>query len=509
MTKSTLLAVPALVAAFLAVASNLTATPRGLAQRVSQASPCAPLNLDISTGTAGTTGGSNGDPNWTVSSTLPDVSTPTAYGVIPDPAWATPSPSANWIRPSNTTDNNTTDGSDLEPGGGGYNYTYTLAFPLNLSVYQNPTLTVSYTSDNESILKLNGSQFGTAGPSDSASLQGPFTVTAGFLPGVNTLEADVRNRLSSGGDPTQTGLLVIGTVTADCIPVTPTPAPAGPSCQPFAWNISTGLAGIGAADAQWTVTSAPSGVTTGNAYGVPPYASAWVSPPPPPPPPPLSFPPENWIEPGPSASPISSPVGAPGGTYVYDLPFTLSGTYQNPQLTFSFAADNSVAFFLDGNSLASLGGIDLSTTAFQALHGPVTVTGSTSPALAVGSHTLEAQVTNLPDGFPTGLLVSGVLTACISTAASTATAIATATATRTVTPTATATRPPTGCDLAITKTGSPKPGPERSTGDVHPHRDECGNRAMPWPRWGSGHDNDGTGHLACRPEHDPDCPDNG
>jgi hypothetical protein len=94
-------------------------------------------------------------------------------------------------------------------------YTYRTTFNLSCDP-STAAISGAWSTDNEAEIFLNGSPTGvTTGPGDFRAFR-PFVLTSGFISGVNTLDFRVRNRLSSGGSRTQTGLRVEMNGTVKC-----------------------------------------------------------------------------------------------------------------------------------------------------------------------------------------------------------------------------------------------------------------------------------------------------
>jgi uncharacterized repeat protein (TIGR01451 family)/fimbrial isopeptide formation D2 family protein len=120
-------------------------------------------------------------------------------------------PNSKWIGPGV---------NPLSNSPGGF-YTYQTIF--NMPAGADLTTAViagQWASDNEAEIFLNGSTTGvTLGPNASAAFS-PFVITTNFVAGANTLEFIVRNRLSSAGSTTATGLRVEMSGSVSCCPPT-------------------------------------------------------------------------------------------------------------------------------------------------------------------------------------------------------------------------------------------------------------------------------------------------
>ncbi|MDO8615775.1 MAG: hypothetical protein Q7T33_08585 [Dehalococcoidia bacterium] len=161
-------------------------------------------------------------------------------------------------------------------------------------------------------------------------------------------------------------------------------------------GISTGTTGIGMVDPIWTVVSAPSGAPTPDAFGILESHPIWV----------VAPSSTHWIDPNNTGgtTPIGSDPFDASIPYVYETSFTVPANIQTLTVTFQFAADDDVQFFLNSTLIPGTA----VSNASVALSGPVTVT-QTNPS--VGTYTLRAEVINKPPvgPNPTGLLVKGTV----------------------------------------------------------------------------------------------------
>lgn len=114
--------------------------------------------------------------------------------IVPNPFWVTDS-GANWIGP--------VDGSGNAPVG---LYSYTLSFDLSGFDLSTVEVTGKWASDNESTVLLNDNATGFTGESEAFQSLEDFTISSGFVDGINTLTFEVNN--PSGRSPNPTGLLV-------------------------------------------------------------------------------------------------------------------------------------------------------------------------------------------------------------------------------------------------------------------------------------------------------------
>jgi hypothetical protein len=162
-------------------------------------SPCAGnLNIDLSTGTA----------NWTVV-TAPPGFTPTPpfpANLVPSPPWGPSSGVGPWVSASMHP-------SAVDNIGGWFEYEFRFCLCKD---FQNAQLSLTWRTDNEAEISLNGSPpfdtFGSPNVPPAVPVAAPSP--SAFQAGTNILTVRVRNRLSSGGAPTPTGMALGGTVSA-------------------------------------------------------------------------------------------------------------------------------------------------------------------------------------------------------------------------------------------------------------------------------------------------------
>jgi uncharacterized repeat protein (TIGR01451 family)/fimbrial isopeptide formation D2 family protein len=126
-------------------------------------------------------------------------------------------------------------------GGQGGFYTYRTTFNLDCDP-STAVISGQWSTDNEAEIFLNGSTTGVTTGASAFGAFTPFVINSGFVSGVNTLDFRVRNRLSSQGARTPTGLQVQMNGTVKCCSSTgsltvtktvenlsPSPIPAGTS----------------------------------------------------------------------------------------------------------------------------------------------------------------------------------------------------------------------------------------------------------------------------------------
>ncbi len=144
------------------------------------------------------------DPHWSItfstgpflgpSAFVPDDST--GFPFVPGLLWFDNGPASQWIAPALDEDL----GVDLEYGHGAL-YTYTTTFDLAGLIPSTASLSGSWASDNQTVMiLLNGLDTGI--PTNCAdsifdltcfSIFHPFSITGGFIEGVNTLDFIVLN----------------------------------------------------------------------------------------------------------------------------------------------------------------------------------------------------------------------------------------------------------------------------------------------------------------------------
>jgi hypothetical protein len=163
-----------------------------------------------------------------ISSADPNFPGPSAYVANPIPAglWVVNSTTSRWIGP--TVNQGYPTGAAAHPIG---EYTYRLTFDLTGLDPATASITGNWAADNNGLfIRLNGvNTTGNVVPVFTALR--PFTVSTGFVAGVNTLDFVVRNTAGSGSNPT--GLRVSDIAGSANAAVVPAPA-AG-------WLLGSGL----------------------------------------------------------------------------------------------------------------------------------------------------------------------------------------------------------------------------------------------------------------------------
>ena len=125
------------------------------------------------------------------------------------------SPLSQWISPRPDT------WSVSEPNG---NYTYRTTFNLTGLDPNTAQITGRWAVDDSSTHWLNGVQVPGGVPINTYDRWTPFSITSGFIPGVNTLELRSQNLF---GGPTGVRLEMTGTADTDCVTNRCVPPPAG------------------------------------------------------------------------------------------------------------------------------------------------------------------------------------------------------------------------------------------------------------------------------------------
>jgi hypothetical protein len=115
--------------------------------------------------------------------------------VEPNRLWIAAPAGSAWIGP--------TSGNTADPLGD-YDYTYTLTFDLTSLDHSTATITGEWATDNDAVILLNNVNTGITNI-DFLALY-PFSISDGYIPGINTLQFVVTNQPGSGSNPT--GLLI-------------------------------------------------------------------------------------------------------------------------------------------------------------------------------------------------------------------------------------------------------------------------------------------------------------
>jgi hypothetical protein len=149
------------------------------------------------------------DTHYTLTTTDCNVaacSTYVATAVNNHPAWIPNTPTASWINPGPA---GVTDGTVNYPSDAFY--TYTTTFNLTGDSLSSVLLTGSWTSDNDSVLLLNGvaTPFSVGFPGYGSGSIVDFSLNSGFVQGENTLQFVVQDGFDQGYiGYNPTGLLV-------------------------------------------------------------------------------------------------------------------------------------------------------------------------------------------------------------------------------------------------------------------------------------------------------------
>jgi hypothetical protein len=167
--------------------------------------------------------------------------------VFPIGPWLADGPSSKWIAPR----------TDAGAGNAQGSYTYRTTFDLTGFTPASASLTGQFAADNSAIIKLNGVTVGAA--STGFSTFTSFTISTGFVAGVNTLDFVVTN---DPWTPNPTGLRV---------EIAGTASPASTSSAIAVFNTGVSSPGVLAADSSadphYTITASPDSSFPGpNAY---------------------------------------------------------------------------------------------------------------------------------------------------------------------------------------------------------------------------------------------------
>lgn len=177
-----------------------------------QAAPITLFNTGVDGSGAPLADGTIGDPHYTllsVPSGTTDIRVRTSAGGYPIPPYIGDNALSAWIGPNN----------DAQVDGPVGSYDYRTTFSLAGLIPSTALITGGWTTDNDGVeILLNGVDTGNPATSFTQFASGfaPFTISGGFVAGLNTLDFIINN----GGGPT--ALRVEMTGTAD----TATPLPA-------------------------------------------------------------------------------------------------------------------------------------------------------------------------------------------------------------------------------------------------------------------------------------------
>ena len=136
-----------------------------------------------------------------------------SYAIAKAPAWAEPPANASWIGPSSSTENDPV-----------RNYSYTTSFILNGFDPDTATITGNWATDNDAHIYLNGLYTGNSKDIFGYETLAPFSITKGFVPGLNVLEIRVNNYPSARDNPTA---LLLSDVEGHAAPVP----------EPHSWSL--------------------------------------------------------------------------------------------------------------------------------------------------------------------------------------------------------------------------------------------------------------------------------
>jgi hypothetical protein len=367
-----------------AVTANAVSVPRSgslniggqtisITQQQPLGPPLGPIGFVAVFGTGVTSSGvaSDGsvDSHYSIVSS-PDGSGPNAYVVLsnsfPIPPWLTNGPNSKWIAPR----------ADAGQGNAAGAFNYRTTFDLTGFNPTTALLMGQFAADNSAIIKLNGVPVGA---SPGFAVFRPFTISTGFITGVNTLDFLVTNDPYASANPTGLRVEISGTAT---------PVSSGSPIGIYNTGVTASnlLAADFTADPHYTlIASADTGAPGPATYVV--NSNVW----------PIGA----WLPDGPNSKWISPSAderkGNAQGTYTYRTTFDLTGF--NPTtaaLSGQFAADNSSIINLNGVA------VGISSSDFSAFT-PFTI----STGFIAGLNTLDFVVTNAPYTLanPTGLRV--------------------------------------------------------------------------------------------------------
>jgi len=97
-------------------------------------------------------------------------------------------------------------------------YKYDISFDLTGLIPASAVITGEFAADNNAVIYLNGTNTGIATPTLGFSAFTPFTISSGFVSGVNTLEFQVTNLADVAPFGGPTGLQVQLSGTANAVP---------------------------------------------------------------------------------------------------------------------------------------------------------------------------------------------------------------------------------------------------------------------------------------------------
>lgn len=143
------------------------------------------------------------DPHYVFTTTPPVPNQPDLFvavsGLFPFPYWMANGPNSQWIEPISGTNSNDPPGSGYPLPGQDYYVTTT----FDLTGYNPATASINFYvgSDNEVNVYLNGAYTGIDQGGFGGPLSGPFTISSGFVAGVNTLTFDLINYPQDSGNP--------------------------------------------------------------------------------------------------------------------------------------------------------------------------------------------------------------------------------------------------------------------------------------------------------------------
>jgi hypothetical protein len=198
----------------MAVQIRRWALAAGAALYLSGAANAAPIvifNTGVDTGGAVLPNGTTSDPHYTLTS-VPGGSTETLVRTgetgFPIGPWLADDAVSRWIKPNNEAGPVCNLCSDPEG-----DYVYETTFDLQGFIASTAVLTGRWSADNRGEIFVNGSPSGMISP--GGENWSSFTITRGFVDGLNLLEFRVQN---DPGQGSPTGLRVEISATADPVP---------------------------------------------------------------------------------------------------------------------------------------------------------------------------------------------------------------------------------------------------------------------------------------------------
>jgi len=172
---------------------------------------CGVCNVSITLFNTGLAAGGSVDPHYSLSSSADPYFPAPGAAIVANPpagAWVPNTVTSKWISPSANQSQTEEDGGNAD----GY-YIYKTTFDLTGLDPGSASITGQWATDNNGLIKLNGSITGqTTGIEDFGGFT-PFSISTGFVSGVNTLEFVVNNIPGPSVNPTGLRVEMSGTAT--------------------------------------------------------------------------------------------------------------------------------------------------------------------------------------------------------------------------------------------------------------------------------------------------------